>query len=217
MQFLLLFLLLQHFVWYLAIDRTSWSSHATLCIWLSFVRTCTILLPIIQLSGLGVGHIEGVDPNPDNYVCAGIVHTSQAQVGVLIRLEPNSQAQVSCFYSISPLICLANSSVIHVQPLGHLVGPGWQFLWDLPVRVVFSIVYGAVLVWFVGYCWTLSICTVYGHLLTRLVVVWYKASYRLPCSSCQFSLPLPCSGWLCYTSCLYAIIYTYRCLQLLLS
>ena len=32
---------------------------------------------------------------PQNYVCAGIIHTKTIQVGCLLRLEPNTQAQVS--------------------------------------------------------------------------------------------------------------------------
>jgi AP-2 complex subunit alpha len=39
--------------------------------------------------------LEGIDPNPENYVTAGIVHNSRQQVGVLCRLEPNKQALVS--------------------------------------------------------------------------------------------------------------------------
>lgn len=39
--------------------------------------------------------IEGIDPNPENYVCAGIIHTKTLQVGCLLRLEPNKQAGVS--------------------------------------------------------------------------------------------------------------------------
>jgi AP-2 complex subunit alpha len=38
--------------------------------------------------------LEGIDPNPDNLVCAGIIHTQSHQVGCLLRLEPNKQAQV---------------------------------------------------------------------------------------------------------------------------
>lgn len=41
--------------------------------------------------------LEGIDPNPENFVCAGIVHTSTLQVGCLLRLEPNRQAQVYIF------------------------------------------------------------------------------------------------------------------------
>lgn len=39
--------------------------------------------------------LDGIDPNPDNMVCAGIIHTQSHQVGCLLRLEPNKQAQVS--------------------------------------------------------------------------------------------------------------------------
>ncbi len=38
--------------------------------------------------------LENIDPNPENYVCAGIIHTRNLQIGTLLRLEPNSQAQV---------------------------------------------------------------------------------------------------------------------------
>ena len=38
--------------------------------------------------------LENIDPNPDNFVCAGIIHTRSAQIGCLLRLEPNKQAQV---------------------------------------------------------------------------------------------------------------------------
>jgi hypothetical protein len=45
--------------------------------------------------------LENVDPNPENYVCAGIVGTKVTQVGVLIRLEPNLSSQVSILIRIS--------------------------------------------------------------------------------------------------------------------
>ena len=48
-----------------------------------------------RLAGFGMQLLEGVDPNPDNFVCAGILHGRGAQVGSLLRLEPNKQAQVS--------------------------------------------------------------------------------------------------------------------------
>jgi len=38
--------------------------------------------------------LEGIDPNPENYVTAGILHTKQQQIGCLLRLEPNKQAGV---------------------------------------------------------------------------------------------------------------------------
>lgn len=48
-----------------------------------------------KLSGFGMQLLDGIDPNPDNMVCAGIIHTATHQVGCLLRLEPNKQAQVS--------------------------------------------------------------------------------------------------------------------------
>lgn len=47
-----------------------------------------------KLMGFGMQLLENVDPNPDNMVCAGIIHTQTQQVGCLLRLEPNKQAQV---------------------------------------------------------------------------------------------------------------------------
>uniref|UniRef100_A0A336M3M0 AP-2 complex subunit alpha n=1 Tax=Culicoides sonorensis TaxID=179676 RepID=A0A336M3M0_CULSO len=47
-----------------------------------------------KMAGFGVQLLDGIDPNPDNMVCAGIIHTQTQQVGCLIRLEPNKQAQM---------------------------------------------------------------------------------------------------------------------------
>ncbi|GMR60331.1 hypothetical protein PMAYCL1PPCAC_30526, partial [Pristionchus mayeri] len=47
-----------------------------------------------KLSGLGSKLLDDVDPNPENYVCAGIVHTQSQQIGALVRLEPNTQAKM---------------------------------------------------------------------------------------------------------------------------
>lgn len=44
--------------------------------------------------GFGSALLEKVDPNPDNFVGAGIIQTKTLQVGCLLRLEPNTQAQV---------------------------------------------------------------------------------------------------------------------------
>ncbi|VDQ09532.1 unnamed protein product [Trichobilharzia regenti] len=38
--------------------------------------------------------LDGIDPNPQNIVGAGIVVTSSQQVGVLLRLEPNTQSKM---------------------------------------------------------------------------------------------------------------------------
>lgn len=48
-----------------------------------------------KLSGFGFQLLENVDPNPENFVCAAIYHSRKVQVGCLLRLEPNKQAQVS--------------------------------------------------------------------------------------------------------------------------
>lgn len=53
-----------------------------------------------KLLGFGVQLLDGVDPNPDNMVCAGIIHTQGQQVGCLLRLEPNRQAQACSSISI---------------------------------------------------------------------------------------------------------------------
>lgn len=48
-----------------------------------------------KLQGFGMQLLDGIDPNPDNFVCAGIVHMRAQQIGCLLRLEPNKQAQVN--------------------------------------------------------------------------------------------------------------------------
>lgn len=53
-----------------------------------------------KLLGFGVQLLDSVDPNPDNMVCAGIIHTGGQQVGCLLRLEPNRQAQVKSYHNI---------------------------------------------------------------------------------------------------------------------
>ena len=47
-----------------------------------------------KLSGTGMKLLDGIDPNKENYVCAGIIHTRTQQIGCLLRLEPNRQAEV---------------------------------------------------------------------------------------------------------------------------
>jgi len=51
-----------------------------------------------KLIGYGFSLLEGIDPNPDNYVCAGIIHSKAVQIGCLLRLEPNKSANVSFFF-----------------------------------------------------------------------------------------------------------------------
>ncbi|XP_053709651.1 AP-2 complex subunit alpha-2 isoform X2 [Synchiropus splendidus] len=47
-----------------------------------------------KILGFGVALLNGVDPNPVNFVGAGVIHTKSTQVGCLLRLEPNTQAQM---------------------------------------------------------------------------------------------------------------------------
>ncbi|XP_018323433.1 AP-2 complex subunit alpha [Agrilus planipennis] len=47
-----------------------------------------------KLIGFGMQLLDGIDPNPDNFVCAGIIHMRTQQVGCLLRLEPNRNAQM---------------------------------------------------------------------------------------------------------------------------
>ncbi|CAI5455204.1 unnamed protein product [Caenorhabditis angaria] len=47
-----------------------------------------------KLKGFGANLLTEVDPNPDNFVCAGIIHTQTQQIGTLIRLEPNKNAKM---------------------------------------------------------------------------------------------------------------------------
>ncbi|KAJ8245848.1 hypothetical protein GJAV_G00260960 [Gymnothorax javanicus] len=47
-----------------------------------------------KLLGLGTALLDNVDPNPENFVCAGVIQTKAQQVGCLLRLEPNAQAQM---------------------------------------------------------------------------------------------------------------------------
>ena len=51
--------------------------------------------------------MEGIDPNPDNYVAGAILSTSTLLVGCLLRLEPNKQTEVCVrmFVHICVLAC----------------------------------------------------------------------------------------------------------------
>lgn len=52
--------------------------------------------------------LEGIDPNPNNFVSAGILHMRNQQVGCLLRLEPNVPAQVSL---IDTICCFVQACV----------------------------------------------------------------------------------------------------------
>lgn len=65
----------------------------------------------VKMAGFGMQLLDSIDPNPDNMVCAGIIHTQSHQVGCLLRLEPNKQANVSWnieFQFITFSICWRN-------------------------------------------------------------------------------------------------------------
>ncbi|TGZ57306.1 hypothetical protein CRM22_009954 [Opisthorchis felineus] len=47
-----------------------------------------------KLLGFGISVLQGVDPNPQNFVGAGILTLSNQEVGILTRLEPNFQAKM---------------------------------------------------------------------------------------------------------------------------
>lgn len=58
-----------------------------------------------KVMGFGMQLLDGIDPNPDNFVCAGIIHARAAQIGCLLRLEPNKQAQVTVLHFSSVFLC----------------------------------------------------------------------------------------------------------------
>lgn len=60
-----------------------------------------------QIIGFGSALLEDVDPNPANFVGAGIIHTRTTQIGCLLRLEPNLQAQVRRGAACTERLCCA--------------------------------------------------------------------------------------------------------------
>ncbi len=59
----------------------------------------------MQIVGFGLSAIDDIDPNPDNFVSAGIVNTQSVLVGCLLRLEPNKQTKVCmCVYVCTVLL-----------------------------------------------------------------------------------------------------------------
>jgi AP-2 complex subunit alpha len=47
-----------------------------------------------KLQGFGMALLLNIDPNPQNFVCAGILSTLASNIGVLLRLEPNLQSNM---------------------------------------------------------------------------------------------------------------------------
>ena len=59
-----------------------------------YLIVTTVVFPLSQLSGFGLSVLPDIDPNPDNFVCAGIINASSTRVGCLLRLEPNREIKV---------------------------------------------------------------------------------------------------------------------------
>nr|KAF6406076.1 adaptor related protein complex 2 subunit alpha 1 [Molossus molossus] len=96
-----------------------------------------------KLLGFGSALLDNVDPNPENFVGAGIIQTKALQVGCLLRLEPNAQAQVSGglggppeidryplprVYSLPALPC-SSLALVFLSPLSR---PGFCFSTSFP-------------------------------------------------------------------------------------
>jgi len=47
-----------------------------------------------KILGFGLSSLDKIDPNPDNFVSSGVLHTREQQVGCLVRLEPNKQMEM---------------------------------------------------------------------------------------------------------------------------
>lgn len=75
-----------------SIDREAGMFH-----WLFTDLPYCTYLPVASgiLSSCGLTVLEGVDPNGENHVAAGIIH-STATIGVLLRLEPNAPVSQPC-------------------------------------------------------------------------------------------------------------------------
>ncbi|EGD77446.1 adaptor protein complex AP-2 [Salpingoeca rosetta] len=50
-----------------------------------------------KVVSFGLPTMPDIDPKPQNLVCAGIIHTTNAQIGTLLRVEPNVEAQMIRF------------------------------------------------------------------------------------------------------------------------
>lgn len=67
--------------------------------------------------------LDNVDPNPENYVCAGVVQSKSQQVGCLLRLEPNAQAQVHTnTYIIVWVTKSLYHCMFHIQQISFSIG-----------------------------------------------------------------------------------------------
>lgn len=91
-------------------------------------RESQLVFPITLTEGGGLdlqryrqvigGHrlnlLDGIDPNPNNLVGAGILHTSvDGKVGCLLRSEPNQEAKVRRFCSSREQVQALNRGLVH--------------------------------------------------------------------------------------------------------
>ena len=88
------------------------------------VLFCAISLSLSlspQLAAFGLSVLEDVDPNPANFVSAGVITTASVLVGCLLRLEPNTETKVQIHLVINAAY---NNNCDHAcinQPLGAKV------------------------------------------------------------------------------------------------
>ena len=79
---------------------------------------------VFQIMGFGAALLDGVDPNPFNFVGAGVIHTKTTQVGCLLRLEPNTQAQV-CSPRLPPVRIVLHNRTLS-PTLSSFLNGGWK-------------------------------------------------------------------------------------------
>ncbi|GAB0190065.1 AP-2 complex subunit alpha-2 [Grus japonensis] len=75
-----------------------------------------------KIIGFGSALLEEVDPNPANFVGAGIIHTKSTQIGCLLRLEPNLQAQK---WLVTMDVMTENLAIdlVFLQKFSRTIGP----------------------------------------------------------------------------------------------
>ncbi|EMP42231.1 AP-2 complex subunit alpha-1 [Chelonia mydas] len=79
-----------------------------------YLKLSSIASTDVLLLGFGCALLDKVDPNPDNYVGAGIIQTKSLQVGCLLGLEPNAQAQL-----VKPPGVLQRARVVRCKDTDH--------------------------------------------------------------------------------------------------
>ncbi|XP_066564810.1 AP-2 complex subunit alpha-2 isoform X2 [Amia ocellicauda] len=141
-----------------------------------------------KLLGLGTALLENVDPNPENFVCAGVIQTKAQQVGCLLRLEPNAQAQVSVCVSVIEYEYEVHLSLCVLAPVcvSLCLSPSLSLSASLHVSVSF--------------CVPVCLCV---SLLSVSVSLYVSVCFFLcPCMSLSLSLSLPMSLYVSVSLCL---------------